>query len=165
MYGITSEGRRELSVLRRQAVADVDEPPRPTERGAGVRRGDAPAELYALLARRKEALLARAARPAAERADGEREGYLLASVSPLQAASFRRAEVRVAAELAWHEECEKLLGLPADGAQVPLAQAGAGLTRAQVVDVLARRARPGALASRPSPVFSVRRSCPRSGPK
>jgi hypothetical protein len=67
-----------------------------------------------LLARRKEALLASAAQLAAERADGEREGYLLASLSPLQAASFRRAEVRVAAELAWHEECEKFLGLPAD---------------------------------------------------
>jgi hypothetical protein len=52
----------------------------------------------------------RAAELAAERAEGEQQGYLLPSVSPLQAASFRRAEMRIAAELAWHEECEELLG-------------------------------------------------------
>ena len=71
---------------------------------------DDPAELAGLLARRRQALLGRAAELAAERAEGEEKGYLLPSVAPLQAASFRRAEIRVAAELAWHEECEELLG-------------------------------------------------------
>jgi DNA-binding PadR family transcriptional regulator len=111
VYGITSEGRRELSVLRRQAVADVDGPPDPLSVALVFAGVDAPSELAALLVRRKEALLAKAAQLAQERARGEAEGYLLASVSPLQAASFRRAEARVAAELAWHEDCEQLLGL------------------------------------------------------
>ena len=64
-----------------------------------------------MLAQRRQALRARA-RPSwqQERAEGETEGYLLASVAPLQAASFRRAELRIAAELAWHEECDELLG-------------------------------------------------------
>jgi DNA-binding PadR family transcriptional regulator len=117
VYGITDEGRRELSVLRRQAVTDVDGAPDPLSVVLVFAGADAPAELAGLLARRKEALVAKAARLAEERARGEADGYLLASVSPLQAASFRRAETRVAAELAWHEEhedYEQLLGLPAE---------------------------------------------------
>jgi DNA-binding PadR family transcriptional regulator len=126
LYGITSEGRRELSVLRRRAIADVEGPPDPLSVALVFAGADSPNELAALLARRKEALVAKAAQLADERARGEAEGYLLASVSPLQAASFRRAEVRVAAELAWHDECERLLGATADDANPK-----AGATRPQ----------------------------------
>lgn len=76
-----------------------------------------------MLARRRQALRARAGELALERARGEEKGYLLASVSPLQAASFRRAEIRVAAELTWHKECEELLG----SAQRPAPAAGRGV--------------------------------------
>ncbi len=123
VFAITSEGRRELSVLRRQAVEDVDGPPDPLSVALVFAGVDAPSELAALLARRKEALLAKAAQLDEEKARGEAEGYLLASVSPLQAASFRRAEVRVAAELAWHEECELLLRLTIDRPRAKAADA------------------------------------------
>ena len=122
VYGLTDEGRRELSVLRQQAASQLDAPPDPLSVLLVFAGTDDPAELAALLARRKQALLAKAAELALERARGEEKGYLLASVSPLQAASFRRAEIRIAAELAWHEECEELLGAghrPARAAEFP----------------------------------------------
>ena len=39
-----------------------------------------------------------------------RDGYLQTSISPLQAAAFRRSELRMEAELAWHRECGQMLG-------------------------------------------------------
>jgi len=113
VYAITGEGRRELTVLRRRAVEEIEPGPDPLSVALVFAGTVEPAELTALLRRRKEALSAKAAQLAAERADGEAEGYLLPSVSPLQAASFRRAEMRVAAELAWHDQCERLIGIPA----------------------------------------------------
>jgi DNA-binding PadR family transcriptional regulator len=126
VYSMTDEGRRELSVLRQQAVSQLDSAPDPLSVVLVFAGTDDPDELAALLARRKLALHARAEELALARARGEEKGYLLPSVSPLQAASFRRAEIRNAAELAWHKECEELLGsaprpAPADdrGAQDP----------------------------------------------
>jgi DNA-binding PadR family transcriptional regulator len=110
VYRLTDGGRQELTVLRQQAASQLDAGPDPLSVLLVFAGSSDPAELAALLAQRKNALLARAAELAAERAKGEEKGYLLPSVSPLQAASFRRVEVRVAAELAWHEECEALLG-------------------------------------------------------
>jgi DNA-binding PadR family transcriptional regulator len=110
VYGLTSAGRRELSALRVQAAGQLDAAPDPLSVLLVFAGTDDPAELAGLLAQRKRALHARAAELAAERAEGEEKGYLLPSVSPLQAASFRRAEIRVAAELAWHEECDEILG-------------------------------------------------------
>jgi DNA-binding PadR family transcriptional regulator len=110
VYRLTNGGRQELTVLRQQAASQLDAGPDPLSVLLVFAGSSDPMELAALLAQRKDALLVRAAELAAERAKGEEKGYLLPSVSPLQAASFRRAEVRVAAELAWHEECEHLLG-------------------------------------------------------
>jgi DNA-binding PadR family transcriptional regulator len=110
VYRLTDGGRQELTVLRQQAASQLDAGPDPLSVLLVFAGSSDPAELAALLAQRKNALLARAAELAAERAKGEEKGYLLPSVSPLQAASFRRAEVRVTAELAWHEECAALLG-------------------------------------------------------
>ena len=120
VYGLTGEGRRELSVLRQQAVSQLDAGPDPLSVVLVFAGTDDPTELAALLARRQQALRGRAAELAVERAEGEAKGYLLPSVSPLQAASFRRAEIRIAAELAWHAECTALLGVAS-----PLAEAGA----------------------------------------
>jgi DNA-binding PadR family transcriptional regulator len=110
VYCLTDEGRRELSVLRQQAVSQLDSTPDPLSVVLVFAGTNDPAELAALLARRKQALHAKAEELALARARGEEKGYLLPSVSPLQAASFRRAEIRNAAELAWHKECEELLG-------------------------------------------------------
>jgi DNA-binding PadR family transcriptional regulator len=109
VYRLTDAGRRELSALRSQAASQLDAGPDPLSVLLVFAGSDDPDELAVLLARREQELRARAAELAAERAEGEAEGYLLPSVSPLQAASFRRAEIRVAAELAWHEECAELL--------------------------------------------------------
>jgi len=111
VYGLTDEGRLELTVLRRQAVSQLEAGPDPLSVVLVFAGTDDPAELAALLIRRRQALRAQADELAAERARGQEQGYLRASVSPRQAASFRRAELRVAAELAWHEECEELLGV------------------------------------------------------
>lgn len=97
-------------MLRQQAASRLDAGPDPLSVVLVFAGTDDPAELAALLARRQQALRGRAAELALERAEGEAQGYLLPSVSPLQAASFRRAEIRVAAELAWHDECGELLG-------------------------------------------------------
>jgi hypothetical protein len=51
-----------------------------------------------------------------ERERGEREGYLRPEISPLQAAAFRRGELRARADLAWHEEWDTFFA-PAPGAQ------------------------------------------------
>jgi DNA-binding PadR family transcriptional regulator len=110
VYCLADEGKRELALLRQQAASQLDAAPDPLSVLLVFAGTADPAELAALLARREQALRAKAAELAAERAKGEEEGYLLPSVSPLQAASFRRAEIRVAAELAWHKECEELLG-------------------------------------------------------
>ncbi len=110
VYRLADAGRRELTALRQQAAGQLDAAPDPLSVLLVFAGSDDPAELAGLLAQRRQALHARAAELAAERAEGEQKGYLLPSVSPLQAASFRRAEMRIAAELAWHEECEELLG-------------------------------------------------------
>ena len=123
IYCLTDEGRRELSVLRQQAASQLDSAPDPLSVVLVFAGTDDPAELAALLAQRKQALRAKAAELALARARGEEKGYLLPSVSPLQAASFRRAEIRIAAELAWHEECEELLG----SAQPPAPAVGRGV--------------------------------------
>jgi DNA-binding PadR family transcriptional regulator len=88
VYRLADAGRRELTALRQQAAGQLDAAPDPLSVLLVFAGNDDPAE----------------------RAEGEQKGYLLPSVSPLQAASFRRAEMRIAAELAWHEECEELLG-------------------------------------------------------
>jgi DNA-binding PadR family transcriptional regulator len=108
LYGITEEGRLELTVLRQQAVSHLD-PPDPLCVALIFAGSYEPAELAALLARRKQAIQGHLERLAVERAAGEAAGYLLPEVSPLQAASFRRGELRLAAELAWHEEWEERL--------------------------------------------------------
>src|SRR5580692_5302114 len=110
VYGLTDAGRRELTALRQQVAGQLDAAPDALSVLLVFAGSDDRAELAGLLAQRRQALQARAAELAAERAEGEQQGYLLPSVSPLQAASFRRAELRIAAELAWHEECEELLG-------------------------------------------------------
>ena len=69
----------------------------------------APAVLGELLTRHRLAVEEELARLAGERERGMREGYLHPAVSPLQAAAFRRSELRAEAELAWHRECEQLL--------------------------------------------------------
>jgi hypothetical protein len=119
VYGLTGEGRRELSVLRQRAAGQLDAAPDAVSVALVFAGIDDPAELATALARRRQALRAKDAELAAERVRGEAAGYLLPAVSPLQAAAFRRAEILVAAELAWHDECEALIAPPRDSATDP----------------------------------------------
>ena len=68
-----------------------------------------PRVLVELLAGHRQAVKAELTRLALERERGMREGFLQPSVSPLQAAAFRRSELRAEAELTWHEECDQML--------------------------------------------------------
>lgn len=100
VYTITADGRQELTLLRRAAMTGLAVVPDPVS-VALVFGAPAPGELAELMDQREQVIRAEMARLALERRRGETEGYLL---SPLQAASFRRAEIRAAGELAWHED-------------------------------------------------------------
>lgn len=109
IYQITSEGRRELADLREQAVARLQEVPDAVAVGLIFAAPREPFVLGELLARHREAVEAELGRLARERERGMREGFLQPSLSPLEAAAFRRSELRAEAELAWHEECDQML--------------------------------------------------------
>jgi len=112
IYQITSAGRRELADLREQAVARLQEVPDAMAVGLIFAAPQEPFVLGGLLARHREAVQAELGRLALERERGLREGFLQPSLSPLEAAAFRRSELRAEAELAWHEECDQLLAGP-----------------------------------------------------
>jgi DNA-binding PadR family transcriptional regulator len=113
IYQITNEGRRELAVLRDRAIGRIQPGTDAVAVGlifAGL--GDR-AALAGLLALHRSAVEAELERLALDRQRGMREGFLQPAVSPLQAAAFRRSELRMQAELAWHRECDELVaGVP-----------------------------------------------------
>jgi DNA-binding PadR family transcriptional regulator len=109
IYQITSAGRRELAVLREQAVTRIQETPDAMAVGLIFAAPEDPRILVELLARHRQAVEEELTRLALERERGMREGFLQPSVSPLQAAAFRRSELRAEAELTWHEECDQML--------------------------------------------------------
>lgn len=109
IYQITDEGRRELAVLRDRAIGRLQEGPDPVAAGLIFAGAQDPVALGGLLALRRHAVEAELERLAVERERGMREGYLRPSVSPLQAAAFRRGELRAQAELAWHQEWDQML--------------------------------------------------------
>jgi DNA-binding PadR family transcriptional regulator len=116
VYQITAAGRSELDALRENAIAALHSTGDPMAAGL-IFAGSAGREvLSGLLARHRRAVEQELDRLVAERERGEREGYLRPEVSPLQAAAFRRGELRARAELAWHEEWDALLA-PVHGAQ------------------------------------------------
>jgi DNA-binding PadR family transcriptional regulator len=114
IYQITGEGRRELAILRERAIGRVDDGPDPVAAGLIFAGTQNRAALPGELALHRRAVEAELDRLAAERDRGMREGYLQPLVSPLQAAAFRRGELRMQAELAWHRECDPMLAGQAD---------------------------------------------------
>jgi len=110
VYQITAGGQRELAVLRGQAVGQLQEAPDAMAAGLIFSGAQDPAAVAGLLPAHCQAVQAELERLGRERERGMREGYLQPSVSPWQAAAFRRAELRMAAELAWHTECDLMLG-------------------------------------------------------
>jgi DNA-binding PadR family transcriptional regulator len=119
IYQITAEGRRELALLREQAIVRLPNVTDPMAAGLIFAGTTDPAVLADLLRRHRLAVEAELTRLRAERERGERAGYLRAAVSPLQAAAFRRSELRTMAELAWHDEYDQILGATQPPAALP----------------------------------------------
>jgi DNA-binding PadR family transcriptional regulator len=110
VYQITDAGRTELDRLREQALTSLAGATDPMAAALIFAGTTAAASLGGLLAQHRAAVEAELARLAAERARGEAEGFLRPEVSPLQAAAFRRSELRAQAELAWHDEWDRVFG-------------------------------------------------------
>jgi DNA-binding PadR family transcriptional regulator len=110
IFQITGAGRRELAILCEQAIGRVQEVPDAMAAGLIFAGSQDPFLLGELLVRHRQAVEAELDRLALERERGMRDGYLQPSASPLQAAAFRRSELRMEAELAWHRECDQMLG-------------------------------------------------------
>jgi DNA-binding PadR family transcriptional regulator len=110
IYQITAEGRRELAVLREHAIGRLQQAPDAMAAGLIFAGAQDPSLLGDLLAAHRQGVRRELDRLALERERGLRDGYLQPSVSPLQAAAFRRSELRMQAELAWHRECDQMLG-------------------------------------------------------
>ena len=102
VYQITEEGRLEL-ILQRDAALDVvfgsADPLSVVLRFAA---GTDPADLGERLAARRRRVVAQLEATAEERERLTRQGVL----APLDVAAFRRGELRLEAELRWHDEFE-----------------------------------------------------------
>lgn len=105
IYRIADEGRRELRILREKAFIELRHGP--DALGVALLFGGTgePDELATLLRLRRQAIAIEMENIAAERTRLEAKGYL----SPGDVAAFRRGEILRAAELAWHDEFDKVL--------------------------------------------------------
>ena len=110
MYQITEEGRLELVVQRDAALEVVFGAADPLSVVLLFAAGGDAAELSERLAARRRRVAGQLEAMAGERERLTRQGVL----PPLAVAAFRRGELRLEAELRWHEEFERQLaaGLP-----------------------------------------------------
>jgi hypothetical protein len=100
VYQITEEGRLELVVQRDAALEVVFGSADPLSVVLLFAAGTDPAELSERLAARRRRIEAQLEATAAERERLTGQGVL----PPLAVAAFRRGELRLEAELRWHEE-------------------------------------------------------------
>lgn len=106
VYAITHEGWLELHVLREQAVKEMRYGPDPL--GVALQFGgfaDDRDHLAELLRQRRHGIANALESLGAERGRLVANGY----INDTTAAVFRRGEVHLAAELAWHDECAEAL--------------------------------------------------------
>jgi DNA-binding PadR family transcriptional regulator len=105
VYAITTEGRRELSVLRQEALQGAALRADPVDIALIVSAGFSETELRSLLAARQRMIETTLARFMGERERLQQSGYL----RPAARAVFRHWEARLEAERTWHGELEQLL--------------------------------------------------------
>jgi DNA-binding PadR family transcriptional regulator len=105
VYAITEEGRLELALQRERALTTPDLRSRAVEIALTWSAGLAPEELRDQLGRRRATLEAMLADERARRDAESRKG----SLRPAASAGFRRTELRLEAELCWHDELDELL--------------------------------------------------------
>jgi DNA-binding PadR family transcriptional regulator len=136
VYAITAEGRLELSMLREQAIRQLEYGPDPIGVALLFTADEvAREELRRILRARREILAIKVAEVAADRDALLAKGH----VDEFAAAIMRRAILHVEAEIHWHDEYDALLGAagepgrPVDSGQVVLLDRGsfeaAGLLR------------------------------------
>lgn len=116
VYQITEEGRLELVIQRDAALAVVFGSADPVSVVLLFAAGADPAELAERLAARRHRIAAQLTGMAAERDRLTGQGIL----SPLAVAAFRRGELRLEAELRWHEEFERQLATLPPGGLTPI---------------------------------------------
>jgi DNA-binding PadR family transcriptional regulator len=105
VYGITAAGRLELATLRDKLLFEVSLGSDPFDVALWVSAGAQPDELAAVIERRIASLQEHLARLESERTRLTAAGYLPAVGEML----FRHGEIRVEAELRWHEELRERL--------------------------------------------------------
>jgi DNA-binding PadR family transcriptional regulator len=105
IYQITGEGQRELAILREQAIRDLHHAPDTLSVALLFGRVWDRAELVELLAARRKTIASILDGIRAKREHLQTKGYL----TPLDVAVFRRGELRLAAELHWHDDFDKIL--------------------------------------------------------
>ena len=116
VYQITEEGRLELVVQRDAALEVVFGSADPVSVVLLFAAGADAAELGERLAARRGRIAIQLKAMAAERERLTRQGVL----PPLAAAAFRRGELRLEAELRWHEEFERQLAGGTPGKIAPM---------------------------------------------
>lgn len=106
VYRVTDAGRQALRALRAETLGAFARPPDPVGVALLFGGSDGVEELLGALGRRHEAALADLDALVAKRAALKAQGVL----SVAGEAVFRRAELYLEAELAWHEACASVLG-------------------------------------------------------
>jgi DNA-binding PadR family transcriptional regulator len=117
VYRITAEGRLELIVQRSAALEVVFGSADPVSVVLLFAAGPDASSLREQLAARRGRVAGQLAAMTSERDRLTRQGVL----APLAVATFRRGELRLDAELRWHEELDRALASAADGTSWPAA--------------------------------------------
>jgi len=120
VYQITQEGRLELVVRRDAALEVVFGSADPMSVVLLFAAGTDASELGERLAARRHRVAGQLEAMAAERERLTRQGVL----PPLAVAAFRRGELRLEAELRWHEEFERQLEAGPPGRLAPVRAVG-----------------------------------------
>ena len=128
VYEITEEGRLELVVQREAALGVVFGSADPVSVVLLFAAGADASDLGERLAARRRRIAGLLEAMAAERERLAGQGLL----PPLAVAAFRRGELRLEAELAWHEEFERQLAAGVAGRPVPAHAVGASGRRARI---------------------------------
>jgi DNA-binding PadR family transcriptional regulator len=110
VYQITDEGQRELAILREQAIRDLHPAPDTLSVALLFGRVWNRAELLKLLQARRNTIAAILAGITAKRDHLVAGGFL----TPLDVSVFRRGELRLEAELRWHDEIDQVLAKQRD---------------------------------------------------
>jgi DNA-binding PadR family transcriptional regulator len=106
VYAITDQGRIGLASLREKAIKDIHPPPDPIGVALSFAgQGDDLEELADWLSIRRDYIEVALRELTSERKRLVSKGH----IGPLQAATIRRGELAIRAELLWHEELDRVL--------------------------------------------------------